>query len=79
MNRLHIAMMAGLTGGFVVCFLFLKFVFNLVPLNFLGSLVLGVFALLAWPVMNVMDHALTAVQTVLKGAKEKLSLLRAGE
>ena len=79
MNRLHIAMMAGLTGGFVVCFLFLKFVFNLVPLDFLSSLVLGVFALLAWPVMNVMDRGLAALQSLLGDMKKKLTRQRAAE
>ncbi len=72
MNRLHIAMMAGLSAGFVVCFLFLKFVFNLVPLDFLSSLVLGVFALLAWPVMNVMDRGLEALRAGTMALKTRL-------
>ena len=61
MNRWHIIMVAALSAGLAFCFLFLKFVFNLVPLDFLSSLVLGVFALLAWPVMNVIDKGLEAL------------------
>ena len=79
MNRLHIAMMVGLTAGFVVCFVFLKFVFNLVPLDFLSSLVLGVFALLAWPVMNVMDKGLDALREGLRRFTRKIKAMRAEE
>ena len=79
MNRLHIAMMIGLTAGFVVCFVFLKFVFNLVPLDFLSSLVLGVFALLAWPVMNVMDKGLDALREGLRRFTRKIKAMRAEE
>ena len=79
MNRLHIAMMAGLTAGFVVCFLFLKFVFNLVPLDFLSSLVLGVFALLAWPVMNVMEKGLDSLREGLRKLGRKIRAMRAAD
>ncbi len=65
MNRWHIAMVSLLSAGFAVCFLFLKFWFRLVPLDFLSSLVLGVFALLAWPVMTVMDKGLAALQNLI--------------
>ena len=65
MNRWHIAMVSLLSAGFAVCFLFLKFWFRLVPLDFLSSLVLGVFALLAWPVMSVMDRGLAALQALI--------------
>ena len=69
MNRWHIAMVSLLSAAFAVCFLFLKFFFRLVPLDFLSALVLGVFALLAWPVMNVMDRGLQAVQDLWKRIK----------
>ena len=51
-NKLRLAMICLLALGFVGSFLFLKALFNLVTLEFLSALVLAVFALLAWPVMN---------------------------
>ena len=53
-NKLRLAMICVLALGFAGSFLFLKTLFNLVTLDFLSVLVLAVFALLAWPVMNVM-------------------------
>ena len=53
-NKLRLAMICVLALGFAGSFLFLKALFNLVTLDFLSVLVLAVFALLAWPVMNVM-------------------------
>ena len=51
-NKLRLAMICLLALGFAGSFLFLKALFNLVTLDFLSALVLAVFALLAWPVMN---------------------------
>jgi len=65
MNRWHIAMVSLLSAAFAVCFLFLKFFFRLVPLDFLSALVLGVFALLAWPAMNVIDWGLSSLQDLI--------------
>ena len=62
MNRFHIALLAGLSAGFAVCFLFLKMWFNLVPLDFLSCLVLAVFALLAWPAFRVMEVLVDAMR-----------------
>ena len=76
MNRWHIIMVAGLSAGLAFCFLFLKFIFNLVPLNFLSSLVLGVFALLAWPVMTFIDKGLEAVTGAVADLKEEWRLRR---
>ena len=69
MNRWHIAMVSLLSAGFAVCFLFLKFWFRLVPLDFLSSLVLAVFALLAWPVMTVIDKGLAALKDLIGRVK----------
>ena len=63
----------------MVCFLFLKFVFNLVPLDFLSSLVLGVFALLAWPVMNVMEKGLGSLREGLRKLGRKIRAMRAAD
>lgn len=54
LNGLRRGMVCVLTVGFVACFLTLRGLFNLVALDFLSSLILAVFALLAWPVMGVM-------------------------
>ena len=56
-NKLRLAMICALSVGFAGSFLFLKDLFNLVSLDFLSILVLAVFALLAWPVMNVLCRA----------------------
>ena len=56
-NKLRLAMICALSAGFAGSFLFLKDLFNLVSLDFLSILVLAVFALLAWPVMNVLCRA----------------------
>ena len=61
-NKLRVALMVGVSAGFAFCFLFMKWWFNLATLDFLSALVLGVFALLAWPVMIVMDKAVAAVR-----------------
>ena len=65
MNRWHIALVSLLSAGFAVCFLFLKFWFRLVPLDFLSSLVLAVFALLAWPVMTAVDKGLALLKELI--------------
>jgi len=70
-------MLAGLSAGFAVCFFFLRFLFNLSPLDFLSALVLAVFALLAWPVMNVMQRLVDKLQELWAEAKEKWRLRRA--
>lgn len=62
-------MIAVLTVGFVFCFLALRGLFNLVALDFLSSLILAVFALLAWPVMGVMLRLTDWLRrTVVRGA-----------
>ena len=55
-NRLRRAMMIFLAAAYGVSFLFLRPLFNLAALDFAGWLVLAVFALLAWPAMNVLDR-----------------------
>lgn len=54
LNKLRGGMLALMCVGFLGCFFFLQNIFTLVPLDFLSALVLGVFSLLAWPVMTVM-------------------------
>ena len=56
-NKLRIAMICALSLGFAGSFLFLKDLFNLVALDSLSVLILAVFALLAWPAMNVICKA----------------------
>ena len=75
-NKLRIAMICVLTLGFAGSFLFLKALFNLVTLDFLSALVLAVFALLAWPVMNVMYKLLDKLSAFVQRRKEtRLSLI----
>ena len=73
MNKLHTLLMAGLSAGFVVCFLFIKPLFNLVPLDFLSSLVLGVFALLAWPTMRVMERLVAELRRLGGRLRQRLA------
>ena len=73
MNRWHVLLVGSLTAGFVLCFIFLKWYFRLVPLNFLSMLVLGVFALLAWPVMTAMEKMLAAVRGFFARLRAKRS------
>ena len=63
-NKLRTVMLCALSGGFVFCFLLMKGLFNLASLDFLSCLILGVFALLAWPVMQVMDRLVDRVRAV---------------
>ena len=79
MNRLHIALVAGLSAGMLVCFFFIKPLFNLVPLDFLSYLVLGVFALLAWPTMNVMERFVYELRRLWGALVRKFRQLRAVE
>ena len=51
-------------------------VFGLVPLDFLSSLILGVFVLLAWPVFTVMEQLTDRCRDELVLASEKLRSLR---
>ena len=69
-NKLRIAMICVLALGFAGSFLFLKALFNLVTLDFLSALVLAVFALLAWPVMNVMYKLLDKLSAFVQRRKE---------
>ena len=62
MHGYHIFLVSALGAAFVICFLFIKPLFNLVPLDFLSWLVLGVFALLAWPTYNAMERGLDAAR-----------------
>ena len=69
-NKLRIAMICVLALGFAGSFLFLKALFNLVALDFLSALVLAVFALLAWPVMNVMYKLLDKLSAFVQRRKK---------
>lgn len=71
MNKWHIALVSALSVGFAVCFFFLQTFFNLVQLDFLGALVLGVFTLLAWPVMSVIDRLLGMARRLTERAQER--------
>ena len=77
MNKFHIALLAGLSTGFAVCFLFLKPWFNLVALDFLSCLVLAVFALLAWPTFRVMEVLVAALRRGCRWLAAKFHELRA--
>ena len=79
MNRMHIAMIAGLSLSMVGCFFFLKPVFNLVPLDFLSHLVLGVFSLLAWPTFRVMELLVARARLGGVWLRDKFRELRAIE
>ena len=79
MNRLHIVLLAGLSTAVVVCFFFIKPLFNLVPLDFLSHLVLGVFALLAWPTFNVMERFVASLRQLFARARAKFHSLRSAE
>ena len=79
MNRMHIAMIAGLSLSMVGCFFFLKPVFNLVPLDFLSHLVLGVFSLLAWPTFRVMELLVAKARLGGVWLRDKFRELRAIE
>ena len=69
-NKLRIAMICVLALGFAGSFLFLKALFNLVALDFLSALVLAVFALLAWPVMNVTYKLLDKLSAFVQRRKK---------
>ena len=69
-NKLRIAMICVLALGFAGSFLFLKALFNLVALDFLSALVLAVFALLAWPVMNVRYKLLDKLSAFVQRRKK---------
>ncbi len=76
LGKLRLAMLCAMTVGFVVSFLFLKSIFNLVTLDFLSILVLAVFALLAWPVMSVMYRLQAKITELIGKAKDKFASLR---
>ena len=69
-NKLRLAMICLLALGFAGSFLFLKALFNLVTLDFLSALVLAVFALLAWPVMNAVYKLLDNLSTFVQRRKK---------
>ena len=77
MHKWHVAMVAALSLVFAVCYFFLNRWFNLVTLDFLSALVLTVFALLAWPVMTVMQRLVDKLRELWNGLKEKWRLRRA--
>ena len=52
-NKLRIAMMIALTLSFIIAFFFLPEIFTLKTLDFSSTLILAVFGLLAWPVLNL--------------------------
>ena len=76
LDRFHTILLAALAVGFVLCFCFMKGLFNLIRLDFLGVLVLCVTALLAGPVMGVVRRGLERARELsarLPGrAKKKL-------
>ncbi len=74
-NKLRIALMVAVSAGFALCFFFMKWWFKLATLDFLSALVLGVFALLAWPVMIVVDKGLEALRGWLSGLRTKVRAL----
>ena len=74
-NKLRTALMVTVSVGFALCFVFLKWLFNLATLDFLSILVLGVFALLAWPVMTAMDKLLGLLRAGLDRLREKIHTL----
>ncbi len=78
-NTLRKIMMGGLCVLFLVGFFFLRPLFNLAPLDFLGGLILAVLALLAWPVLRVMEtlvdklrETFSAMRVRAAGWKERL-------
>ncbi|MBR4579392.1 MAG: HAD-IC family P-type ATPase [Oscillospiraceae bacterium] len=76
LNTLRKIMLAGVSAGFVISFLWLKPIFGLVHLNFLSALILGVFVLLAIPVFTVMEKLTDRCREALRGALGKLRSLR---
>ncbi len=60
-TKLRRAMICVLTGAFIFSFFLLRPLFNLAALDFASGLVLTVFALLAWPVLGVMDRLVERV------------------
>ena len=74
-NKLRAALLVSVSVGFALCFIFLKWLFNLATLDFLSILVLGVFALLAWPVMTAMDKLLGLLRAGLDRLREKIHTL----
>lgn len=70
-NRLRTAMLCAMTVGFAGSFFFLKSLFDLAALDFLSMLVLAVFALLAWPVMNVMYKLLDKLTAFVRQRKNR--------
>lgn len=57
-NTLRKLLMVVITAAFAFCVLFMKTIFTLTEINFANTLILVVFALLAWPVLNVITRAL---------------------
>ena len=55
-NKLRIAMMIALTAAFLIAFFFLPEIFTLKVLDFSSTLILVVFGLLAWPVLNLFSR-----------------------
>ena len=55
-NKLRIAMIISLTLAFLVAFFFLPEIFTLKTLDFSSTLILIVFGLLAWPVLNLFSR-----------------------
>ncbi len=64
-NNLRKLLMAAMTAAFVFCVAFMKTVFTLTEINFANMLILVVFALLAFPALNVatigLDHIRDAI------------------
>ena len=76
LNALRRWMSIGLCVLFAAGFMFLKPIFNLVPLDFLSGLILGVLALLAWPVFRVMETLVDRLGEAWGGLRRKVSDLK---
>ncbi len=66
-NKLRIAMMIVLTLSFLVAFFFLPEIFTLKVLDFSSTLILVVFGLLAWPVLNLFSRVNDKLREQLSG------------
>ena len=66
-NKLRIAMMIVLTLSFLVAFFFLPEIFTLKVLDFSSTLILIVFGLLAWPVLNLFSRVNDKLREQLSG------------
>lgn len=76
-NLIRKLLVGAISVGFLVSVLFLHELFTLSPLNFAGMLVMAVFSLLAYPVMNVLDMGLDRLSAALRAKIEERNKRRA--